>query len=159
MKTLPLLSTLALTLGLGFLPALAQATPAPPPPAHRMGPRLQLTEAQKAGIRDLRLKHRERIAAAQKTAQEARKAFAEAARKPETAKADLQVLHRALADQAFELRMAQRALRLEIRALLTPEQREQAARMEGRMEARMHSRMQEQRMGRRGGWMDDNLGH
>jgi Spy/CpxP family protein refolding chaperone len=45
-----------------------------------------------------------------------------------------------MADAQFEAMLERRAMRNEVRAVLTPEQREQAARMEGRMQGRMQGR-------------------
>ena len=44
-----------------------------------------------------------------------------------------------LADLAFDLRLERRAMKQEIRAILSPEQREESARMEGRMEGMRRS--------------------
>lgn len=155
------LTPIALVLGLGFLPASAQATPEAPAAKdvhrpNRPGPMgrgegmakleerfaiaVHLTDAQKASIKEIRSKHQATLEPRMKAAQEARKAFAEAARKPETSLADLKALHQAAADKTFDLRMDHRAQRLEIRALLSPEQREQAAKFEGRLEGMAMSR-------------------
>ena len=147
------LTPIALSLILGWLPASAQATPeaaAPRPqrPAMmgaRVAARLQLSEAQKTAIKEIRAKHQAAIETQAKAVKEANKAFAEAAQKPETTTAALKALHQTLSDQAFALKVEHRAMRLEIRALLTPEQREQAAKMEGQRQG--------MRMARRGGRM------
>jgi Spy/CpxP family protein refolding chaperone len=155
------LTSIALALGLGILPAAAQATPEAPaakgmerpfrPGA--MGPRpgmamlekrfaavVHLTDAQKASIKEIRAKHQPVIQQKVKASMDARKAFADAARKPETSKTDLKALHQTAADLAFEMRMERRAMKLEIRALLSPEQRELAAKFEGRVEGMMAAR-------------------
>jgi Spy/CpxP family protein refolding chaperone len=141
LNILPTLTTVALTLGLGLMPASAQDAPAPSPrhpEAHsRMGRRLNLTEAQKTSLKAVRDKHQDGLAVRRKAAFEARAALVKAMRSPDSKPEDLKTLHRTAADLAFELRMDQRAMRLECRAILTPEQREESARMRGRMEGMM----------------------
>lgn len=132
------LTTLGLALALGTALA-AQDTPAPPmaqPAAHDwtrgpMAERLKLTEAQKASLGEITARHKPALATKGRAAKEARKAFFEAMQKPETSAETLRGLHRAMSDQGLEFLLERRAMRQEIRALLTPEQREQAARMEG----------------------------
>jgi Spy/CpxP family protein refolding chaperone len=147
MKTL---TSTVLALGVAIIPAFSQGAPEKQPEQRpraeegarkfnerrqeRLDKALGLTDAQKTAIRDIRTKHQAAFEAGRKTAQDAHKAFAEALRKPETAPDELRKLHRAAADATFEQLLAHRAQRQEIRALLTPEQREKAARMEGRME-------------------------
>jgi Spy/CpxP family protein refolding chaperone len=63
--------------------------------------------------------------------------------KPDSSPDSLKAMNRSLADLKFDRRMEFRAMRQDLRAVLTPEQREKAARMEGRMEG--------MRMAR-GGW-------
>jgi Spy/CpxP family protein refolding chaperone len=106
----------------------------------RFEARLHLTDAQKASFREIRAKHQEALAAKRKAAFEAGKTLAKALANPESKPEELKTLHRSAADLAFEARLEQRAMRLEIRAILTPEQREEGARMEGRMEGMMMSR-------------------
>jgi Spy/CpxP family protein refolding chaperone len=155
MRAIPTLSTFALALGLGILPAAAQDAPgdrpAPRPRAPMAGPlrermegrfeerlasSLKLTEAQRKSIEAIRARHREANEPRLKTLKDAQKAFAEALGKPDTPEAELKRLHQALSGLNFDLRMEHRAMRKEIREVLTPEQREKAARMEGRLEGR-----------------------
>jgi len=155
MSKIHILTSLALSLGMGLLPAGAQDAAAPKtPPARerdgRMGRRLHLTDAQKAGIQELRKKHRESLATRKAAMKDARIAFRTAAAKTDTPVEELRKLHAKVADLAFDLRMEARALREEVRALLTPEQREEAARMRGRMEGMM--------MSRRGPWHEGGHG-
>lgn len=154
---------IGIALGLAALPALAQNTQPPAlvqPPAPdgdgtrmqaRIAAKLQLTDAQKAGCRAVLDKHRDALAQKGRAAFEAHRAFREAFDKPETTPDALRALHRAWADQAFEQQLERRAQRQELHALLTPEQREKAARMEGRMEG--------MRAARRGGWEGAAMGH
>jgi len=140
---------LAVALGVLAAPARGQGAPAPgtPPPApgammdggraqrlDRMARRLKLTDAQKASCQAIFARHQDSFKAGKQALREAGKAYREALDKPDAKVDDLRSLNRALADRRFDLRMEGRALRQELRAVLTPDQREQAARMEGRME-------------------------
>lgn len=144
----------ALTLTLsGALPALAQdasgmpgmpgMSDCPQMAAHqgeqdwlqgRMAAQLQLNEAQKASLKTITAKHKDSMASKGKAVMAAQKAFFEAVQKPESSPETLRGLHRTLSDLSFERMLERRAMRQEMRALLTPDQREKLARMEGRME-------------------------
>ena len=149
-------------LALGICLAGSAQTPAPaPPPAPRprmedghkrmmehMAKVLHLTDAQKATIKDIHAKHQAALESKRRTADDTRRAFGEAMRNHDTPAADLKKLHAAMADADIDLVLEHRAQRQEVHAVLTPEQREKAARMEGRMEGmRMRG---EGRHGRRG---------
>jgi len=136
------LATAAFALGICLAPALAQDAPVPRP---RMGDRLprleerfdralHLSDAQKASVKEIRARHRPALEARRATAETAHKAFSEAMKNPEAKPEDLKTLHRAQADANLDLLLEHRAQRMEIRAILTPEQREKAARLLGRME-------------------------
>ena len=147
---LPYRTTLTLALALAaFSAAWAQATPVPAPASpgmacpmakgrgdwtDRFAARLGLNDTQKAGIQAIVARHRDALAGKEMAARAAARAFAEALAKPESRPDELKALQRNQADAQFACMMEQRSLRQEIRALLTPEQREQAARLEGRME-------------------------
>ncbi|MDR3670522.1 MAG: Spy/CpxP family protein refolding chaperone [Holophaga sp.] len=132
-------------LGLAIaLPAMAQA-PAPAPqapmqqPGHswdkmmgRMAEKLNLTDAQKASCKDIVAKHKDNLASKGKAAREARRAFSEAVEKPESTPDTLKTLNRAAADARIEAMLEGRAMRQELRAVLTPDQREKAAYLMGR---------------------------
>jgi len=139
------LTVMALTFGLGFLPATGHECPCPDPGPRaeklddRFATALHLTEAQKASIKELRARHKDGLEARRKAMETAWTAFREAERKPETRPEDLKILHRTASDLAFDLRQERKAIRREIGALLTPEQREKAAYLLGRMEARRGS--------------------
>lgn len=154
---------LAVALGSGLMPAMAQGAPGPDGAntmpgrdGHsgwmegRMAAQLNLTEAQKASLKDIQAKHKDSFAAKKKAAMAARKAFFEAIQKPETAPETLKALHRTLSDLEFDRMLEFRAMRQEMRAVLNPEQREKAARMEGRMEG--------MRMARGGRGWDGGMG-
>lgn len=129
----------ALALTLGLAPALAQQPEHPPKPrmghgAHaRMAKHLKLTEAQKKAIEAIRAKHAEALQARLQASQEAHRALREAMQKPETPVDQLKALHKAAAETRFEAMLVQREMHQEIQAQLTPEQREEAARMKGFM--------------------------
>ena len=144
MRSSAIFTSLALTLALG-LPALAQDGPAPKPmdPARadrmeaHLARHLQLTEAQKTAIKELRAKRQDAIKAKHQAMVTAREALRTAEARPESKPEELKALHRTFADLAYDLKLDRRALRKDIGALLTPEQRVKAAYMLGRMEG-MH---------------------
>jgi Spy/CpxP family protein refolding chaperone len=144
------------------LAALGAGTPAPapvPPPAApgphagphaglraagQGGPRdrqerlaaiLRLSPEQKTALKGIREQHRAGLEAKGAAARDGARAFREALR-GETEPAKLKALHAAMADAEFEVMLARRAERKEIKALLTPEQRERAAFLEGMREGR-----------------------
>lgn len=147
------LSRLALVLGLGLLPLLAQPGPGPkhsPRPGamqgrmlDRMAERLKLTEDQKTRIQEIHRKHQDANQAKAKATQEARRTFHEASRNPATPVADLKALHQKVSDLAFDQMLARRAIHEEVQAVLTPEQRAEAEKMRA-----FHQGMA---MGRKGG--------
>jgi len=119
--------------------------PRPPHPAwggrdEAMNKRLKLTEAQKKAIEAIRAKHAESLKAKFDGAASAKKALHEALEKTDSTTDQLRSLHKTAADAQFEVLLAHRAMRQEIRAQLTPEQREQAARLEGFRMGRMDRR-------------------
>jgi Spy/CpxP family protein refolding chaperone len=113
----------------------------------RMADKLQLNDAQRASCKAILDKHRDALRGDRQALADARQAFGAALGKPDTPADTLRTLHRALADRQFDQLLEARTLRQELRAVLTPEQREQAARMEGRMEG-----MRMARRGMDGGW-------
>ena len=96
-----------------------------------MADQLKLTDAQKASLKAIRTKHQDTMIAKRKAGIEARRAFFEASKKPETSPETLKALHRTMSDLEFDRRLEHRAVRQEMHALLTPDQREKVARMEG----------------------------
>jgi len=135
------MSRIALALGIGLAPVLAQQPeklPAPRPPHpgkalrdEAMSKRLKLTEAQKKAIEAIRAKHEEAMKPKFQAEKDAQKAFHEALAKTDTTPDQLRALHKTASDAQFEVLLAHRALRKEIHDQLTSEQREEAARMEG----------------------------
>ena len=122
---------LALVLGLGLAPLAAQPYSHSSAGPHqgqgqmldRMADALKLTDSQKTQFQAIRAKHAEVVKAEFQAAREARKAFRVALRDPAATAAQLKPLYQAQADRRFELMLDHRAMRSEIRALLTPEQR------------------------------------
>jgi Spy/CpxP family protein refolding chaperone len=108
----------------------------------RMAEALKLTEAQKASIKALHEKQQAGAKARRESAQAAAKAFREAAQDPKVSTEQLRRLHQAAADARFEAMAAHRSMMLEVRNLLSPEQREKAALLRGMgMERRREHRM------------------
>ena len=168
MRNPAILATLALPLALSLGFAQAQGVPAPPSCqgmcpmakghqgfADRMATQLKLSEAQKTSFQAILAKHKDSLAGKGKAAQEARKALFEAMQKPESTPESLKALHRTVSDLQFDRMLEHRAMRQEIRAILTPDQREQAARMEGRMEGMRLAHGGPMGMRRQHGWEAD----
>lgn len=95
---------------------------------------LGLTDAQKTAMHQIREKHRPALEAKRKAAMASRHAFLEALRNVDAKVEDLKSLHQAQADADLDLLLENRTQSAEMRALLTPDQRERFGRMEGRME-------------------------
>jgi len=140
MKMIHTLAMLGIVLA---LPATAQnAAPSRQPGSscekfqERMAQKLKLTDAQKAGLKGITARHQASLAAKGKAAKDARRAFQEAIQKPETGLDTLKGLNRAMADAHMEVMLERRAMRQEIRAILTPDQGEKAAWMMGRREGK-----------------------
>lgn len=104
----------------------------------RMAEFLKLTDAQKASIKALHEKQQAGAKARHEAVQAATKAFREAAQDPKISTDQLRRLHQAAADARFEALASRRAMMLEVRNLLTPEQREKAAVLRGMGLERRH---------------------
>jgi Spy/CpxP family protein refolding chaperone len=129
-----------LVLALLTLPLAAQTGPAHGPRAGQISRVLNLTEAQKASIRNLRDKHRADLVLRRDAVDHARIDLRTALRDPATPETRLRALYDKAAAARFESILAERSLRLEVRALLTPEQRAQADEMRSHAGGRMHGR-------------------
>jgi Spy/CpxP family protein refolding chaperone len=105
-----------------------------------MARELKLTDAQKASFKAIFAKHKDSLKAKGQAIREAHEAYRAALEKPDTPPDTLKTMNRSLADLKFERRMEARTMHQELRAVLTPEQREKAARMEGRMEGMRKAR-------------------
>ncbi len=132
---------------------LATLLPLAPQPMHASdgthGRALQLTADQKTKIQALRAGQREAMAPKRRTAQEARAAFAKAMRDPATPEATLRDLHQRASEAHFQMLLAGRASQAQVRALLTPEQREKASAISATHRERARNRMRMMRMMRR----------
>lgn len=140
----------ALILALAALPLAAQAGPGRGTRGERIARALQLTEAQKTSIKALRQKYQPDLQTRREATRQARQALAAALREPATADAQLRGLYDKAAAARFELILARRALRKEVQALLTPEQRLRAAELRGVARGRRQERLREQ------GWRRPN---
>lgn len=131
-------------LTLTVLPVLAQ--PVPRRGEGRIGRALALTDAQKASIQAIREKHRPDLAAQREAAREAQTAFRAAIQDPATPESQLRLLHDKAASARFGMLMAGRAMRQDIQAVLTPEQRAKAAQLREETRFRRRERLRHFRM-------------
>jgi Spy/CpxP family protein refolding chaperone len=135
---------------LALLPLAAQPAPGRGPQAEGRQQALQLTEAQRTSIRAIREKRRPDLTARRDAMLHARIDLRSALRDPATPETRLRVLYDKASAARFELLLTQRALRQEVRAVLTPEQQARAAEMrhEGRAGMRRRQPQGEDWMGR-----------
>lgn len=105
-----------------------------------MAHHLKLSETQKARMKEAQQKNRPEIQARQKAARESHEAFRAALQNPDSQTDQLRKLHQAAADRQLEVALAQRSAKLEVRALLTPEQRVESDRMQALGEERRRFR-------------------
>ena len=153
-----ILARVACALGVALMPARAQHPDRPKAEAPHhvreaaraegVARRLKLSEAQRKAIQAIRARHGDSLKADRQAAREARRDLREASRDPRTSLEHLRAFHEAAAQRQFELLLARRAMRAEVQAVLTPEQREEAARLRGVAEGRMKAR-REGRWGRK----------
>jgi len=132
-------------LALAALPSLAQPAPGPRE-GHRMARALNLTEAQQTSIQTLREKHRPDLLARRDAVRQAQTAFQTALQDPATPETQLRALHDKVSTARFDLLLASRALRQEVRAVLTPEQQARAADLRASTQARRRERMHHLRL-------------
>jgi len=142
MQTLP---CAALLLAFLALPLAAHPGPGRGPRLHGISQALQLTEAQKASIQTIREKHRPALATRRDAVKHARIDLRAALKDPAVPDAQLRALYDRAASARFELILAQRSLRREVRAQLTPEQQARAAELRGLARARMAEGMRHRR--------------
>ncbi|HJV90651.1 MAG TPA: Spy/CpxP family protein refolding chaperone [Holophagaceae bacterium] len=136
-----LILTLATLLPLAAQQPTPQDGPHPGRQGQRLARALQLTSDQQTKIQALRSSQFTANAAKRQAAQEAHAALAKALQDPATPEATLRDLHQKAADARFQLLLARRADLAQVRALLTPEQREKAAAILARHRDRMRGRM------------------
>jgi Spy/CpxP family protein refolding chaperone len=131
------LSWPTLALAILALPLTAQSEPAPGPRAGRIAQALHLTDAQRAGLQAVRAKHRPELQARRETTRGAQAALQAALADAGTSAPQLRALYDQAAAARFDLLLARRSARQEALALLTPEQRLQAAEMRGAARERL----------------------
>ncbi|MCE1205257.1 MAG: Spy/CpxP family protein refolding chaperone [Holophagaceae bacterium] len=118
----------ALALTLTALPLAAQPGAGRP---GRIAQALNLSDAQRTKIRTIREKHRPELRIRRDAARQAQAALRTALREAATPDAQLRALHDKASAARFEWMLARRTARTEVRAVLTPEQRERAAELRG----------------------------
>ena len=118
-----------LIMALMALPLAAQPGPDSSHHAERIGQRLQLTEAQKANILAIRDKHRSDLVQRRDAVKHARIDLQSALQDPGTPEPRLRALYDKASAARFDMILARRSVRLEVQAVLTPEQRAKAAEM------------------------------
>jgi Spy/CpxP family protein refolding chaperone len=114
-------------------------------PAHREGrpafmaqlKALDLSEAQRASVRQTLANHKDALKAKTAAAREARRAMVDALLQPETTEAKLKSLHDTAAKAQFEVLKEGRAIHQEISPVLTPEQQAKAAELKADFRGRM----------------------
>jgi Spy/CpxP family protein refolding chaperone len=119
----------AIILAMLALPLAAQPGPDRASRPERIARALQLTDAQKAGIQGIRAKHRPDLILRRDAVQHARINLRTALQDAATPEPRLRALYDKAATARFDLILAQRSVRLEIQAVLSPEQRAKAAEM------------------------------
>lgn len=124
----PIIRSMA-ALALACLPLSAQAPGLAGPARGRLARALNLSEAQAIGIRSIQSRHQPELIGRRAALRQARSALQSAARDSALPEAQLRALHGRIAAAQLELLLARRALRQEVRALLTPEQQDRAAAM------------------------------
>ncbi|HZU53769.1 MAG TPA: Spy/CpxP family protein refolding chaperone [Holophagaceae bacterium] len=130
-----------------FAPAGAQA---PPPRPHGamgdpMATALGLTPDQQAKMKAIREKYRDAGKADHEAARAQEQAFRAAMEDPKTSEAQLRETFDQMNARRFQGLLQRRAMRQEMRAVLTPDQQAKADAMRAEFKARMKTRM-EQRM-------------
>jgi len=119
------------------LPLVAQPGPGRGLGAARIGQALDLTEAQRTSLRAIRDKHRSDLILRRDAVKHARIDLRTALRDASTPEVRLRALYDKAAAARFDAILAQRSLRLEVRAVLTPDQRAKAAELRDRAWGRM----------------------
>lgn len=141
------MAALPLTSQALFAQALTTQTgPDHGPRAERAGRALNLTEAQKTSIKAIRDKHHPGLALRRDAASQAQTALQAALQDPAASEDQLRVLHGKASAARFDLMLAQRSLRQEVQAVLTPEQRAKAADMHALARVKRQERMRHLRM-------------
>jgi Spy/CpxP family protein refolding chaperone len=112
----------------------------------RISQALNLTETQKASIQAIREQHRPDLLLRRDALKQARMALRTSLQDAATPEAQLRALYDKASAARFDMLLTQRSVRLEVQALLTPEQRIKAAELRGRAQERRHERMRRLQM-------------
>jgi Spy/CpxP family protein refolding chaperone len=118
-----------LLLALLALPLAAQSGPDRGSRPERIARALQLTEVQKTSILGIRARHRPDLVLRRDAVKHARIDLRTALQDAAAPETRLRALYDKAAATRFDLILAQRAVRLEVQAVLSPEQRAKAAEM------------------------------
>ena len=131
------------------LPLLAQAPPPPPdgrPMAHHLAQALDLSPEQQTKMKAIREKHASALKADHEAARTQGEAFRAAMEDPKASEAQLRQAFDQMNAARFQTLLEGRAMRQEMRAVLTPEQQAKADAMRAgfreRAKARMEHRLQ-----------------
>jgi len=133
-----ILIRIALILGVAGMPAFAQQAHAPwsglprrardAARSEAVARRLKLSDAQRNAIQALRSRYSEKLKLGRRDFLEARGAFRLVVRDPQAKIEELRSLHQTMAERRFEMLRIRRTMKEEMRTLLSPEPREEAAR-------------------------------
>ena len=134
----PMKAPLCSTLILAFLalPLTAQPGPDRASRPERIAQALQLTEVQKASIQGIRTKHQPDLILRRDAVKHARIDLRTALQDAATPESRLRALYDKAAATRFDMILAQRSVRLEVQAVLSPEQRAKAAELREHMRHR-----------------------
>lgn len=134
---------------LATLPILAQAPPPRAPVPGTMGEHmataLGLTPDQQTRMKAIRDKYRESGKAGHEAARAQAQAFRAAMEDPKTSEAQLRQAFDQMNAQRFQAMLQHRAMRQEMRAVLTPDQQAKADAMRAEFRDRMKARMEARR--------------
>ncbi|NWJ40317.1 MAG: Spy/CpxP family protein refolding chaperone [Geothrix sp.] len=127
-------------LALAALPLAAQPETSRGQRPGRIAQALNLSDAQRTSIRSIREKHRPDLLLKRDAARQAQVSLRAALRNAATPEAQLRALYDTASAARFGMMLARRAVRQEVQAVLTPEQREKAAELRGMARERMRER-------------------
>jgi len=112
-----------------------------------MAKQLNLTADQKTAMKAISQKHKDELKAKHQAQRDARKAFHAVMANPNAKTADIQAAHQVLSQRSLDTALAGHALRVELRAVLTPEQQTQADKLREEFQAKHQERMMHLRKG------------
>ncbi len=112
-----------------------------------MAKKLNLSDDQKAAMKAIGQKHNDEMKAKHQARREARKSFQSVMADPNAKAADIQAAHQVLSQRSLDTALAGHALRVEMRAVLTPEQQTQADQLREDFKAKHQERMMHLRKG------------